>query len=303
MPVIDLWNECLTRDLISVKGFRKQILLDENFRRELAFCALDGNQVVGFAFGMKRVFPYLERGLEPEKSWINVIFVKEGYRRQGIGSQLIQKIEEQLIDGNSKKITLASYSPNYFFPGIDRKNYLGAKEFFKHLGYEVVGEAVSMAKSLFDYEVPQKTIDKMEELAKKGYHFKPFSYEYTFKLLDFLKEEFGGGWKQNALSVMKSHEAEETILLCVNPDDDVVGFCMRKMDGSPTRFGPFGVKEELRSLGLGGVLFDLMQKEMKAQRHFDLYFLWTHGDGQRFYENHGVQVYREYDLMEKKLED
>ncbi|MEG2330069.1 GNAT family N-acetyltransferase [Anaerorhabdus sp.] len=301
--VVNLWNECLTSDLITLPIFRKQVLFDENFRQEFAFCAVDNNTLVGFGFGMKRIFPYLERGVEPEKSWINVVFVKESYRRKGIGTQLVKCIEEKLNDGLSKKITLASYSPNYFFPGVDRINYKGSREFFEYNGYQISGEAVSMSKSLFDYEVPQETIDKVNELAKVGYRFERFTYNYAFKLLEFLKNEFGGGWKQNALSLMKTNEAEDTILICIDKNDDVVGFCMRKMDGFPMRFGPFGVKAELRSFGLGGILFDLMQKEMKSQRLFDLYFLWTHGAGQRFYERHGVHVYREYDLMEKKFEE
>lgn len=300
--VIDLWNECLTSDLITRQIFRKQVLFDENFREELAICVFHDEQLVGFGFGTKRVFPYLERGIEPERAWVNAIFVKKEYRRKGIGTQLIKSIEEKLEDGLTKKITLAAYSPNYFFPGVDRLNYKDSKRFFEVNGYQTCGEAVSMAKTLLDYTLPQKTIDKKIELEKMGYRFNRFTYDYAFKLLEFLKTEFGGGWKQNALSLIKADEAEETILICIDANDDVVGFCMRKMDGFPMRFGPFGVKDELRSLGLGGVLFDLMQEEMKSQRLFNLYFLWTHGAGQRFYEGHGVKVYREYDLMEKKLE-
>lgn len=299
--VVHLWNECLTEDLINIPIFRKQVLFDENFREEFAICAFVKKELVGFVFGTKRQFPYLERGTEPEKSWINVIFVKKEYRRKKIGNNLLKLIEEKLNDGFTKKIIVASYSPHYFFPGVDRKNYIGAKEFFESNGYYISGEAVSMCKSLFDYKIPDKTILKKNELELQGFKFIRFQYEYSFKLLEFLKNEFGGGWKQNALSVMKSNEAEDTILICVDINDNVVGFCMRKMDGFPSRFGPFGIKKELRSLGIGGVLFDLMQEEMKKQRLFNLYFLWTHGAGQRFYERHGVHVYREFDLMEKMI--
>jgi GNAT superfamily N-acetyltransferase len=41
----------------------------------------------------KRKFPYLERGLEPTRGWINVMFVDEAYRRKGVGEALVLKAE------------------------------------------------------------------------------------------------------------------------------------------------------------------------------------------------------------------
>jgi GNAT superfamily N-acetyltransferase len=43
-------------------------------------------------------FPYLERGLEQDRGWINVMFVEKEYRHQGIGQDLLDRIEKQLTD-------------------------------------------------------------------------------------------------------------------------------------------------------------------------------------------------------------
>ena len=71
--------------------------------------------------------------------------------------------------------------------------------------------------------------------------------------------------------------------------------------GNDARFGPIGVAEALRGAGLGGVLIDLQMMEMKKRGIYSFYFLWTHGDAIRFYERHGLNIYRTYQLYRKKI--
>lgn len=116
---IDLWNRCCTFDPIDVWKFRRQALFDDNFDPSLAWIAREGDKLLAFAYGTKRRFPYLERGLEPERGWINVIFVDPAERGQGIGGSLLERIEGQLSEMGAKNVTLGAYSPSYFFAGID----------------------------------------------------------------------------------------------------------------------------------------------------------------------------------------
>lgn len=301
IDVVKLWNKCLYSDTISKHIFRKQVLFDDNFNSELALIALEENQVIGFALSTKRQIPYLDRGLEPDRGWINLFFVKEEFQRQGIGTKLVFEIEKRLTNADVKNITLASYSPNYFFPGIDKNAYPNAISFFMKYGYKCTGDAVSMQRDLWNYNMSKSSLGKKANAEKEGFNFKKFTYNYSLKLLEFLKITFGGGWKRNALMAMQNNEAEETIWIVTDKEDAVVGFCMRKMDGNDDRFGPFGVKEELRSHGLGGILFELMMEDMRSNKYYYLYFLWTHGDGMRFYEKHGVNVYRRYYLYSKTI--
>ena len=299
--IVKLWNKCLVVDIISYEQFRKQVLFDENFNKSLALIAIEGKEVVGFILATKRQVPYLDRGLEPEKGWINLIFVREDFRKKNIGSQMIQKVEKRLKDHGVKNITVAAYSPNYFFPGIDYENYPESINFFEKLNYTRTGEAVSMQRNLWDYNMSLRVKEKKVQLEKQGYNFRKFDYKYSMDLLEFLGENFGGGWKRNALMAMQNNEAEKLIWISLDKDDKVVGFCMRKMDSNECRFGPFGVKEDLRSSGIGGVLFNLMMNDMKQNKLYYLYFLWTHGAGMRFYQKHGVEVYRNYYLYSKKI--
>lgn len=301
--VVDLWNETLTADPITIEKFRKQALFDDNFDEKLCFVAKEGERVTGFLLATKRKFPYLERGLEPERGWINVMFVAEDCRRKGLGEILVKTAEVQLKEMGAKTVTLGAYSPNYFFPGIDKENYKEAISFFTEMGYNAGEESYSMCKRLHGYRLSEEGRSKLEKAKVAGYAFLPFDYSYALELLEFLKNEFGGGWKRNALISMQNNTAEDCMLIVLNKKKEIVGFCMRMIDGNPMRFGPIGVKAEARNDGIGGILFDLMQWEMERRGIYHLYFVSTDVPGRRFYERHGVEVFRTFVDFRKEIEE
>lgn len=299
--VLKCWNESLVYDLINEERFTEVILLDDNFDANLFKVAFVDNQFVGFAFGIKRKVPYLERGLEPTRGWINMIAVKEEYRHQKIGTALVKSLEAELKERGASQITLCAYSPNYFTPGVDLR-YEAAVPFFESLDYPFADEeAVSMQRDLWDFTMSETAKEKLAELNAQGISIVPYEKKYMLQLQDFLLPQFGAGWKRNALMAMQKHEAEKVILLVVDKNDKILGFCMRKIDGNDGRFGPFGVDESLRSHGIGGVLFETMMQDMKSRGIPYLYFLWTGGAAKRFYLRHGVKVYRTYKLSRKEI--
>jgi ribosomal protein S18 acetylase RimI-like enzyme len=299
--VVDLWNKTLTADPITIHKFRKQALFDDNFDTELCYVALIENHVVGFLLATKRKFPYLERGLEPTRGWINVMFVDNAYRLMGIGKSLVVHAEAKLKEMGAETVTLGAYSPNYFFPGVDKDSYGEAIQFFDKMGYVAGKESYSMCKDLHNYKISDNTITKLLKANEAGFSFLNFEYKYALELLEFLKTEFGGGWKRNALISMQNNTAEDCILLVLDAEHKIVGFCMRMIDGNPMRFGPIGVKEEVRNYGIGGILFDIMQFEMAKRGIYHLYFVSTDEPGRRFYERHGVTVFRTYVDYQKTI--
>lgn len=298
--VLTCWNQSLIYDGIDEERFKQLILLDENFNPDLFLLAMNDEKVIGFCYGIRRKIPYLERGLEENRGWIVIMGVLPEYQNQGIGTMLCDEVEKRLKDMGTKEITLCAYSPNYFFPGID-KRYQKAISFFENRNYVYRTESVSMQRSLWDYHMADQYKEKLASLEKDGIHIIRYNDEYMLPLLNYLLENFGAGWKRNALIAMQKKEAEDTILLVVDEQKNILGFCMRKIDGNDARFGPFGVSEHLRSKGIGGVLFEYMMQEMKQKGIYYLYFLWTDGAAQRFYERHDVKVYRTYQLYRKEV--
>ncbi len=301
--VVRLWNDALPIDPLTLDKFRTQALFDDNFDPHLCFIAVEEEKVQGFILATKRKFPYLERGLEPERGFINVMFVDETQRKKGIGTALLKKAEDELYNRGARRITLGAYSPSYFFPGIDEENYEPSKRFFESKGY-IRGEVnFSMMRDLHGFYLTKEMLGKYERIKKDGFEIKPFDYKYTLELLDFARDEFGGGWKRNILISMRSSLAEENILLVVDQRDEVVGFAMRMIDGNPMRFGPIGIGESVRNYGIGGVLFDFMQADMAKKSVYHLYFVTTDIPGRRFYERHGLSVFRTFYDYDKQMEE
>lgn len=294
------WNETLIFDPISEERFLQQVLMDENFDPDLALVLLVEDKVIGFCLGIKRKYPYLTRGLEENRGWISIMFVLTKYQGKGYGKALLNEEEKRLKKEKVKEITLCAYSPNYFTPGVDLK-YEKALSFFEQNGYVKGLDAVSMQKDLFTYSIPEKTQEMIERLKGEGISFNKYSLSYMEKLLAFTEAEFDAGWVRNILQAIRNGEAEDTILIATDIEDQVIGYCMRKIDGNDARFGPIGVKESIRSKGIGGILFDLQMREMQKRGIFYAYFLWTHGAAMRFYERHGMSTYRTYQLYRKKI--
>lgn len=299
--VVRLWNSTLEEDKITVEKFRKQALLDDNFDTNLCLVYEVENQIVGFILATKRKFPYLDRGLEPTRGWINVVFVDKKLQKKGIGTQLMRTAETKLKSLGATEIILATYSPNYFLSGVDTKNYPTAASFFEGLGYLNFGESFSMCRDLHGYKMSIDIEQKMKRLAELGYQFIRYSPNYLIKLLDFARDEFGGGWKRNLLISMQKGTAEDTVLLILDKDDDPVAFCMRAIDDNPLRFGPIGVAESIRNLGLGGVLLEWQMEEMSKRGYYHMFFLSTDIPGRRFYERHGLHVFRTFINYRKEL--
>lgn len=292
--VINLWNESLPEDPVTVRKFRQQALLDDNFDSQLCYVALDEEAVCGFLLATKRKFPYLERGTEPDRGWINVMFVDQERRKEGIGARLLNRAQEDLKSLGAKNITLAAYSPGYFFPGVDTENYKAAATFFEARGYEGGKVSYSMCKDLHGFHLSREAQERLLKAQEAGYRFQMFDYSYAVDLLNFARDEFGGGWKRNCLLTMQHDRAEDCILLALDKDDRICGFCTRMIDGNPMRFGPIGTAERVRNKGLGSVLFDLAQLEMAKRGIYHLYFVSTDDPGRRFYERHGVHVFRTF---------
>jgi GNAT superfamily N-acetyltransferase len=298
---VDLWNKILFADVLTTGKFRKQALFDDNFDPQLCDIALEDGRVQGFVLATKRKFPYLERGLEPARGWVNVLFVDRAFQRRGIGSELLGGAERKLAALGVEQITFGAYSPNYFFPGVDCGTYPEGREFFEKHGYRAGEKAYSMKKDLQGYVIPPETLEKKAELEKTGWRFINFEYRYALDLLEFTRTEFGGGWKRNALISMQNNTAGDCILLALNPKGGIAAYCMRMIDGNPQRFGPIGTAAAERNSGIGGVLFDLMQFEMTRRGLCQLFFLSTDEPGRRFYERHGLTVFRTFTDYRKEL--
>lgn len=299
--IVELWNECCPYDTITVEKFRKFIIFDENYNSELCLVALEDGEIVGFVYGYKRRFPYLDKGIESEKAWIGALFVKKGYRNLGIGKNLLNNVETKMKKDGAKTIVLGANSPHYFFSGLDEEHYPEALNFFKCAGYCGYEKHYSMGMNLHYFDLSEKTKNRKKELENAGYHFKMFDYSYSLELLHFLEIEFGGGWKYHALEAMKKDKAQDRIMIVLDPKGNICGCANRAIDDNEMRFGPIGIAGKERNAGIGTVLLECAMLEMKKRGIYRMFFMTTDENGRRYYERVGLELIRTYTAFKKEI--
>lgn len=290
--VMSLWNRTLTFDVLTKETFENKALFDDNFDTSLTYLANEEERVVGFIMATKRKFPYLERGLEESKAWINVFTVDKEYLKSEVPDVLYNHIEKKLIELGTKEIIFGAYSPNYFFYGLDDEHYPELADILLSKGFEKKETHYSMGRDLHGYSIPEEIELKFIKLREKGYKIENFTYKYSLELLDFLKNEFGGGWKRNALIAMQKRKAEERIILVLDGNNKICGFSMRAIDDNPMRFGPIGIAEAKRNEGIGSVLLHFSMNEMTKKGIYHMFFMTTDEDGKRYYLRNGLSVIR-----------
>ncbi|MCL2286083.1 MAG: GNAT family N-acetyltransferase [Firmicutes bacterium] len=297
---IKLWNASLTEDRINKENFYTRIICDVNFDPHLYLLAEENGELIGFAYGTKRRVPDEGVGLQPENGWLVAMGCSPNHRRKGVGSALVRTLENEFVMRGVKKLDVGAYATNYFFPGVDQKAYAVGVEFFKSLGYADKGICCSMDLNLREYETPARYLHRKAKLEYDGYTFGGFRMENCLPLFDFMNAYFPY-WLPNIRENILRGRGEESIQLAWNPKGEVVGFAMRAMDGTPGRFGPFGVANDQQGTGLGGVLFHNLVSDMVERRIFYTWFLWTGGRNLDIYATWGMKVYRSYCMMGKVL--
>jgi len=277
------------------------ILLDPNFRPDGALVAeLDGEQV-GFLQAMVRRVPLGIQPTDPKQGWITVFFVAAEQRRRRIGRKLMDAGLSYLRESGCQVVTCNGYAPSYAFPGVDF-DYAEALVFMRASGFEPLTEAIAMDLSLVGLEKPQPVIDRQIALEAEGIYVRRFKACDTIGLLA-LAEKYFPYWHQSVVDGLQ--QDRRNVFVAVR-GEDVLGFAQWENphtdppSGAPGRFGPFGIRPDLRSNGLGAALFYSVIEQVDKRGADRLWFGWAGGRNLSFYERAGCQVTRRYQIFRRK---
>lgn len=296
--VIRLWNQVLTRDPITDYRFQWKVLADPNFDPEGCAIAEKNGEIVGFCLGIRRKEPLERIGLQENLAWITAMAVKPSEQRQGVGTALLQHVEAYVAGSNLEWIFISPYVPNYFVPGVDVDAYASGHAFFLHHGYIQHSEVYGMGREILDLSTPESIHEQVANLKAEGIELMTLKPKYTYSLLNFLRKEFPGDWAPVIVDKIKLGGKNDEIVIAVR-NDEVLGYAQYEGE----HFGPFGVSAELRSKGVGVILFYRVIELMKAKGYHNVWLAWTGGDAKRFYEEKaGLHEARHHVILKKKYE-
>jgi GNAT superfamily N-acetyltransferase len=244
--------------------------------------------------------------LETDNAWIPWFFVDSGYRKQGVGSQLMQDALEFTRKHGRKKVFFSSYAPNYILPGVDEKAYPEGYKFLLKHGFEIEYSPVAMDYSLVGYEIPEDVRQLKIKRISEGYVFREAEDRDLFELIQFATHVFNADWGRAIREGILQGLLLSQILISRDPQGKLVGFCMfGSYEGIRERFGPFGVDPSQQGTGLGKILlYDCLEK-MRALSLHGTWFLWTGetSSAGHLYKRVGFKVTRQFHVMLKFMEN
>jgi len=291
---VALWNRVLTSDKLTEARLRAQLLEDENYDPQLFLLAREGEKIIGFAAGIRRRVAYYERGLQPDTGWLLAFGVAPEAQRHGVGSALLAELGQRFAAAGVRRLVVGMYSPGYFMPGVDCAHYPAARPFLAAHGCRFGAQHTAMCRTLFDYAIPENVQKKRAAAEAAGYRFARYADGQAETLCSFVQANFTAGWLNNAKELIRRGAAAQQTWLCFAPDGSLAGYVQRGMGDHPSRFGPFGVRADLRDAGLGSVLLALMLEDMSERGLYLVYFMTTDAAGARIYARYGFAPYRSF---------
>ena len=294
----------MAREAISHGRFLRQVVLDPNFRSAGSILAMDDKTPVGYALSVARQVPVEGVMSDPDRGYLWLMGVVPEARGQGVGSALLDRVEEYLRS-QEKQVCLASaYSPGYFTPGVDFEAYPEGLRFLTARGYQEVARPIAMETSLWDLDVPPWVAEIERRRKAEGVRISRTAWMDAVKVLDFARTEFGPDWARYAReSMLRQLDGDQRTNLSVawegsGDDARILGFA--HFDGE--RFGPIGVARSERGRGIGQLLlFDALAQQ-RERGHRVSWFLWSDDrTADRLYKHAGFRVVRRFALLRKEL--
>lgn len=298
--ILHVWNSGLSADPINATTWRAKVLLDPNFDQDGCLVAEVDGEARGFLLSLVRRVPFFNDGLEPDTSWITAFAVDPAWQGRGFGSALLDAAVSRLQSLDRASVALSPYVPNYFTPGADVHAYQKGIDFLTKRGFQVIERPISMRAELTGFSFPESVSDRLRQLTADNIQVRPVSSNDIAPVLDFIPRHFSWDWHREATGVLNdlyNGDPRFVGMVVACQSDEVLGYAQHRGE----RFGPFGVRPDLRSRGIGSVLLATTLSEMLTKNLHAAWFLWTGDDAARLYEKLGFHEVRRFAVMKKDL--
>lgn len=263
-----LWNEVVQEEYFlkpfEEKEYENYLLTNPDFSYDSTFVIYENQTLIAFAIGYLR-----KRFIDNPNvaGIINSIIVKKEYRKQGIGSMLLTKLEEYFKEQGRKKVAAAYFLPScypWYIPNTNKHDHpcapgirINSHEYFfyLHRGYEPYNYCDAFHLDLENYEISDSIKKIMEEAGKDHITIELYDQNKHTGLDEFYRKlniyDFEKVIKEN-LSLEKPYP-----FLVVAKENQVVGWtgAMWNEESGRGHFDGIAILEEVRGRGLGKALF------------------------------------------------
>lgn len=216
---------------ISFDEFKARLFKSSAFKPEGTFVALDDDKVVGFASANVRE----SDDSNPNASgFINTFIVKKEYRRQGIGSKLLELVENYIVEkgrNSSRFVFLSGINWPWYIPYTNKHEHPGMPAvrmnsdfylFLYHHGYFVNSIHEGFHLPLAEYEMPEKVVKQMEINKEKGLTVEVYDKNKHYGIEEFCEVINNPGFANSIRYNLKRDEPRPFLVAAHN--NKVVGW-------------------------------------------------------------------------------
>jgi GNAT superfamily N-acetyltransferase len=213
------------------------------------------------------------KGVNEKYCFFKGCVVDEQYRRQGLGSKMIQELIKRVREKSITQIIYGPSVPEYWQPGVDIRN-TSLYFFLKKHGFK-------SHRTIFNLTVSLNTINEKPLRIKNGYIYERVQPEDFNKTFEFVKQRFPKNtWAEEVKFSFKLQPPSTFIAKDAN--NEIVGWATHSQF-FPGSFGPTGVEESLRGKGIGAELFLWCLWDIKQKGVDICEIMWVEKDVAKFY--------------------
>ena len=229
---------------------QRRIFDDPDHIPDHAFLLRDNGKTIGFMVGV----------LRGNEAWLKLFAVDQECRRLGLGSMMLAEIEALFRSSGAERVHILNSSPYYFMPGLDPR-YTEAFCFLQSHGYAAERYVHNMEVDLIagDFDTAQAE----SKLAKQGFKIRRLEREDEQTFYEWMLGTWSQNWTTEACNSLQNTPV--TTFIALDTDNNICGFATYDVTMFRGGFGPTGVQESLRGLGIGKVLFLRCLQDMKTR--------------------------------------
>jgi mycothiol synthase len=238
---------------------RRKTLADPDYDPALMLVAESAGQTTGFVSGVVR----------QGQGWIKALVVRPDRQRRGVGSALLQAVQDRLAHLGVTQVTFGWAPLNYFTPGVDVRS-TAAAVFLERHGYRTERVSrINMDVSLAGCDLDTRQAE--ECLAGEGITFaraRPADEEAAGRLAEV---EGQPAWRDEGSEAYRNHPVSQFV---AHSAGLVCGFGVHSVSG-PGEFGPLLTANGLRRRGIGQVLLKRCLADLQRQGYRRAEIVWA----------------------------
>lgn len=275
------------------------------FLNHPTFVAINKGKVIGFSSGM-----YEEK---TGVAFITMVFVDKEYRNKGIGTKLLQHLENSLKKEKIKRIDCSFFNPIHLAwnvpntnkhqhnnaPGVEYPS--NAFNLFKHNNYVPIAKENSYYLDIVKYSIPPKIKEKIKVLNERGISFEFFDKQ-NHHFLNLFDKLGNSQWKEEITKAVFGENPKPVLVPVYN--NQAIGFAgpIYPQENLRGYFAGIGIHPDFREIGIGKSLFFLLcQKEKEFGAEYMTLFTGEKNPARRMYEAAGFKLVHSWYVMRKEI--